>query len=115
MKQFICEEIHAGFEKDFFLEKNPPCPNYILWRGKAIRLIEIISAWDDFSRSGKQARNMRETHLERASKKGSWGVGRQYFKVKDMDDRILVIYFDRAPKDAVDKKGRWILLSVESI
>ena len=115
MNQFVCEEINVGFEKEFFLEKNPPCPNSIIWRGEKIIITEVISTWDDFSRKGKQARNMRDTHLERASKKGSWGVGRQYFKVKDMDDRILVIYFDRAPKDAVDKKGRWILLSVESI
>jgi hypothetical protein len=114
MKQFVCEEIDVGFDKEFFLEKNPPCPNSVIWREGVIHITELISAWDDFSRKGKQARNMRTTHLERASKKGSWGVGRQYFKIKDEDGRILVIYFDRAPKDAADKKGRWILLSLES-
>ena len=114
MKHFVCEEITAFFEKDFFLEKNPPCPCLIIWQEDKIRIQDLISSWNDFTRKGKQAKNMRLTHLERASIKGSWGVGRQYFKVKDENERILVIYFDRAPKNVTDKKGRWVLLSIES-
>jgi hypothetical protein len=115
MKHFICEEIDAVFDKEFFLEKNPPCPNSIIWREKVIGINDLLSSWNDFIRKGKQTKNMRETHLERAGIKGSWGVGRQYFKVKDELGREIVLYYDRAPKNVSDKKGRWVLLSIDSI
>jgi hypothetical protein len=115
MKHFICEEINVVFDKEFFLEKNPPCPSSIIWRDEEISIHDLISSWDDFGRKGKQAKNMRSTHLERASLKGSWGVGRQYFKVNDEKGRIMVVYYDRAPKNVSDKKGRWVLLSIETI
>lgn len=115
MKHFICEEINAVFDKKFFLEKNPPCPVSIIWREEEIGINDLLSSWDDFARKGKQAKNMRSTHLERAGNKGSWGVGKQYFKLEDELGRILVVYYDRAPKNVSDKKGRWVLLSIESI
>ena len=83
MKQFIGEEINVEFDKEFFLEKKPPCPISFKWREKTFGVNELISSWFDYERKGKKARNMRITHLARARKKGSWGVGRFYFKVKD--------------------------------
>ena len=114
MKQFISEEIKANFKSDFILEKNPPCPNSIIWENKEIRIIQLLSTWFDYSRKGDQSKNMRPTHLNRAEVKGSWGVGRVYFKVEDENNRIMVIYYDRSPNNVEDRKGRWILLSIEA-
>jgi len=114
MKQFVSEEINVEFDKGFILEKKPPCPISFIWRKKIFFVEELISSWFDYERKGKKARNMRDTHLERARKKGSWGVGRVYYEVKCELGEIAVIYYDRSPKNVCDKKGRWILFIIES-
>ena len=113
MKKFVGEEIEVVFKNEFIFEKKPPCPISYKWRGAEFCVNELISSWFDYGRKGKKARNMRSTHLKRASKKGSWGSGRFYFKVKDENGRIVVIYYDRTPKDVFDKKGIWILFCIE--
>ncbi len=40
--------------------------------------------------------------------KGSWGVGRDYYRVQTDSGEIFDIYYDRKPKG--QKKGEWILL-----
>jgi hypothetical protein len=113
VKQFIDEEIEVVFGKEFILMKKPPCPQAIIWRGKKIFVKELISSWEDFSRKGDMARNMHKEHLLRARRKGSWGVGRFYFKYKDEIGRTVTIYYDRSPKSASDRKGKWVLFSIE--
>ncbi len=114
MKQFISEEIDVVFDREFILEKKPPCPISFKWREEIFIVNELISSWFDYERKGNKARNMRMTHLARARKIGSWGVGRTYYEVKDEGGRILVFYYDRSPKNVIDRKGRWILFSIES-
>jgi hypothetical protein len=72
------------------------------------------------------ATNMRPAHAEAAAGRGSWGVGRFYFRVRVEDGRLFELYYDRAPrpaarrgkKDATDtgkdskqRKGAWFLQS----
>jgi hypothetical protein len=54
--------------------------------------------------------NMRPSHIATASGRGSWGVGRFYFRVRLESGRIFDLYYDRAPKSADDRKGGWFLL-----
>jgi len=55
------------------------------------------------------ARNMRPEHTETAQKRGSWGVGKDYYRVVTDSGRIFDIYFDRAPKGVDNRKGAWFL------
>jgi hypothetical protein len=57
------------------------------------------------------ARNMQPQHAASASKHGSWGVGRFYFDVETEDGGLYRLYYDRAPKDATDRYGHWVLLA----
>jgi len=111
-KRFIGETINVSFARDFVLEKDPPCPDFIHWKGDTIKKVKLLSQWRDFSRTGSSAKNMRAAHAERASKKGSWGVGKIYFEILDDNNRVLEIYYDRAPKDAANRSGQWTLLSI---
>jgi hypothetical protein len=113
MKTFVGEEIRVDFENDFILEKKPPCPDSFTWRGATYGVEALVSSWFDHERKGKLARNMRDTHLKRARNKGSWGSGRYYFKILDDKNRIAVLYYDRTPRDVHNKKGVWILFSIE--
>ena len=113
MKKFIGEEISILLQNGEILEKTPKCPVAFIWQDQTIQIQELLSAWTDFSRKGESARNMREEHLRRAQVKGSWGVGRFYFKVRDGNEQIFTIYYDRAPANASSRKGKWILFTKE--
>jgi hypothetical protein len=108
-KSFINEAIDVHFDQEPLLEKRPGCPNGFTWRGNKYLIIEVINEWHDYHRRGRMARNMQPKHATLAEKRGSWGVGQDYYRVKIMTGEIFDIYFDRAPKDINSRKGSWFI------
>jgi len=107
--RFIDEPIEVRFDSPPQLEKSPPCPQGFTWHSETFRIVELLAEWKDFRRRGRMGRNMIPPHLSRAERIGSWGVGRFFFRVRTDASRIFDIYFDRAPGDASDRKGSWVL------
>ena len=107
--RFIDEPIIVEFDDAPKFEKRPDCPDRLLWGEETHRISELLAQWHDYSRRGRFASNMRETHLASASLRGSWGVGRFFFRVRVQSGRIFDIYYDRAPRRAADRKGSWYL------
>jgi hypothetical protein len=108
--RFVDEPIEAIFNEPPVLIKAPPCPSAFVWRGETYPVIEMLEVWQNFQRRGRFARNMRPSHATKASKSGSWGVGRFHYVVRVEDGRIFEIYYDRAPESAGDRLGHWFLL-----
>ena len=108
---FIDEPISVLYKEKQLNVKNPKCPQSFEWRAQIYSISHLISSWQDFSRRGRMALNMRPAHAARASVQGSWGVGRFYFRVKVQGGRIFDIYYDRAPQRADDREGHWFLFS----
>lgn len=106
---FIDEPITVEFDEPPLLEKKPSCPDRFVWRGDTYTITELIHEWMDTTRRGRNARNMRPSHLITAATRGSWGVGRQHFRVRTESGRLFDLYYDREPKDADDRKGHWVL------
>jgi hypothetical protein len=106
---YIGETIAAGFEKPVLFTKKPDCPDNFFWRGETFGITELISEWQDFTRKGKNSRNMKDAHLERANIKGSLGVGRFYFRVLTNEGRMFDIYYDRSIKNTFETGGFWVL------
>jgi hypothetical protein len=107
---FIGEPIKVLFDQPPLMVKAPTCPDGFIWRGETFRVEEMLETWVDFSRRGRFARNMRESHAVMASKRGSWGVGRFHFRVRVVGGRIFHLYYDRAPGSIEDRLGHWFLL-----
>lgn len=107
---FYDEPITVEFIESPALEKKPTCPDAFSWRGTTYRVEELLTEWVDYRRRGKMARNMQPQHAAVASVRGSWGVGRFYFRVKVHTEQIFEIYYDRAPKDVDARKGSWVLV-----
>ena len=107
--RFIGEAIEVEFDQAPAFEKAPDCPARFVWRGETHRITELLSEWHDFGRRGRMAENMRPAHLAAASRRGSWGVGRYYFRVRTEAGRVFDIYYDRAPTDSGGRKGTWFL------
>ena len=107
--RFIGQQIQAEFDREPTLAKKPGCPDRFVWQDRTYRIVEELSEWHDYSRRGRMAGNMRPERVARASQRGSWGVGRHYFRVRIDTGRVFDLYYDRAPKNAGDRKGAWFL------
>jgi hypothetical protein len=109
--RFIGEPIQVVFDQPPALEKRPGCPDAFLWQGESYRVTAMLEQWFDYKRRGRMARNMAPQHALIAEGRGSWGVGRFYFRVRADSGQIFEIYYDRAPKDADTRKGGWVLVA----
>jgi hypothetical protein len=107
--RFIGEEVEVGFDNAPLLEKKPGCPDRFSWADQIFEVTEMLREWHDYRRRGRMASNMAPAHLSIAEQRGSWGVGRAYFRVVTAGGRIFELYFDRAPKDSDRRKGAWFL------
>lgn len=107
--RFIGQPIEVEFDQPPLLEKRPSCPDRFVWREQVYGVTEMLGEWQDTRRRGRMARNMRPAHAAVAEQRGSWGVGRYYFRVRTDSDRVFDLYYDRAPQDADRRKGAWFL------
>jgi Domain of unknown function (DUF6504) len=110
-QHFIGEPIEVMFDQPLALEKKPSCPNAFVWQGHRLRVVAELEAWHAYERKGRMATNMRPAHVQTAAGRGSWGVGRFYFRVRVEDGRLFELYYDRAPQGQKQKKGAWFLQS----
>jgi len=108
-KHFIGSAVEVEFDKEPFHKRKPDCPDRFVWDGQVINIVEKVGEWHDYSRTGHMTHNMRPANMAKALRRGSWGVGRFYFRVVVENDQIFDIYYDRAPKDALDRGGSWFL------
>jgi len=106
---FIGEQVEVQFDKAPLLSKRPDCPDRFVWRGTTYHIVELLREWRDYERRGRMADNMQPAHSALAAKRGSWGVGRFYYRVRVEDGRIFELYYDRAPQDADRRQGAWFL------
>jgi hypothetical protein len=107
--RFIDEPITVVFDQPPTFEKRPPCPDGFVWRGEVFRVAALLSEWRDYGRRGRMASNMEPGHAALAAERGSWGVGRFYFRVRTIAGAIFELYYDRAPKGSAQRKGAWFL------
>ncbi|MBC8335135.1 MAG: hypothetical protein ISR59_01225 [Anaerolineales bacterium] len=107
--QFIAEQVEVRYDTPPPFEKTPPCPDGFTWREEDFRVVELLSERRDYQRRGRMKRNMSPGHAAAASIKGSWGVGRFFFRVCVEGGRVFEIYYDRESKNVDDRKGSWFL------
>lgn len=103
--KFINEVISVEFDNPPLYGKTPFAPDRFLWNEEIWHIKEVMLEWKDYERRGKASHNMRPTNFIKAMARGSFGVGRFYFRVNTQQDRIFLLYFDRA----AEKDQAWIL------
>jgi hypothetical protein len=107
--RFIGDSIVVEFEQEPLLLKKPGAPGSFSWQGEQYEIVELLAEWFDYGRRGRIGMNMRPENLRKAERRGSWGVGRYYFRVEVNTGQIFDIYYDRAPEDADDRLGHWYI------
>ena len=107
--RFIEASIEPIFYHANILEKSPQCPDGFIWGDEKYVITTLLMEWRDYQRHGRFSRNMQPQHAAVARSRGSWGVGKFYFRVLTDKNRIFDIYYDRAPKDVNSRKGAWFI------
>jgi hypothetical protein len=107
--RFIGEPITVAWDRPPLLEKTPRCPDRFTWREELFEIVAVLEERRDYGRRGRMAANMQPEHAQRAQQRGSWGVGRFFFRVRTANGRVFELYYDRAPRDSDARKGAWFL------
>ena len=107
--RFIDSEIEVSHLHPPALTKKPPAPDSFVWDGRKYSVVEVLSTWARYERRGRMQANMQPAHLETAARRGSWGVGRFYFRVRTDRGEVFDLYYDREPEAAGDRAGHWFL------
>jgi hypothetical protein len=107
--RFIDAEIEVAHDRPPALSKKPPAPDSFVWRERTYRVLDVLSTWTSYERRGRMADNMAPAHLATAARRGSWGVGRFYFRVRTEGGSVFDLYYDREPESAGDRAGHWFL------
>ena len=73
----------------------------------------LLREWHDYRQRGKtKAFYIKEKGSYRAKaaeRRGSWGVGRDYFRVRTDTEEVFDLYYDRSPHGPGGRKGSWFL------
>lgn len=113
--EFYSLPVEVEFDDEPLLEKKSGVPDRFSFRGRAYTIVSVEGEWHTYEAKGKTEKfygkkrgNMPEMKLR---ERGSWGVGKDYYRVKTDTGEVFVIYYDRQPTKK--KKGEWILLQKE--
>lgn len=110
--EFYSDEIEVRFERPPTMRKRPGLPASFTWRGRNYVIVQLLKEWHDYRKRGK-ARSFYEKErgsyrARRSQRRGTWGVGRDYYRVRTECGEVFDIYYDRSPK-AQERTGQWIL------
>lgn len=109
---FHADEIEVRFHKEPMLDKRPGLPAAFTWRGREYVIVELVKEWHDYRKRGKSKAFYKKERgsywVTSSQRRGSWGVGRDYYRVRTESGEVFDIYYDRAPKRR-KRKGQWIL------
>lgn len=110
--EFYSEPITVEFAAEPLLEKKPGLPAAFTWRGKSYAIVKLLKEWHDYRKREKiqefYSKKRGNAPEMKSGKRGSWGVGRDYYRVLTDSGEIFDIYYDRKP--VRQKKGEWVLL-----
>jgi len=110
---FLGAPIEVHHDRPPALEKRPGPPDGFTWEGRAYRVVEVLGEWHDYRQRGKTAAFYRKERgsyrAKAAERQGSWGVGRDYYRVRTDTGEVFDLYYDRAPQGPGRRKGGWFL------
>lgn len=111
--RFIGAPIEAHHDRPPALEKRPGSPDGFTWEGRTYRVVAVLQEWHDYRQRGKTAtfyvKERGSFRAQAAGRRGSWGVGRDYYRVRTDTGEVFELYYDRAPQGMDHPKGAWFL------
>lgn len=107
MAKFISAEIEVVFKVEPLLKKRTGPPDAFAWEGQQFPIVAVLAEWHDYDKR-RERDTTRRSQTQLTRKHGSWGLGRDFYRVRTENGRVFDLYYDRSPKGA-DDIGRWVL------
>jgi hypothetical protein len=111
--RFIGVSIEVTYDSPPELEKRPGPPDGFTWEGRAYRVADVLREWHDYRKRGKTetfyVKERGSFRAKAAGRHGSWGVGRDYFRLRTETGEVFDLYYDRSPHGPGGRKGSWFL------
>ena len=111
--RFIGAPIKVAYDRPPTLEKQPGPPDGFTWEGRTYRVAAVLREWHDYRQRGKTKtfyiKERGSYRAKAAERRGSWGIGRDYYRVRTEAGEVFDLYYDRSPRGAGGRKGSWFL------
>jgi hypothetical protein len=111
--RFIGMPIEVAYDQPPALEKRPGRPDRFIWEGRTYHVMALLREWHDYRQRGKTktfyVKERGSFRAKAAERRGSWGVGRDYFRVRTDTEEVFDLYYDRSPHGPGGRKGSWFL------
>lgn len=108
MPSFIGEAIEPVFAAPPTLSKKAGPPVAFIWRAERHEVVRVVAEWHDYRGLDRDAPEGRPPYAARGKRLGSWGIGRDFYRVVTTGDRVFDIYYDRRPLSCT-RTGSWRL------
>jgi len=111
--RFIGARIEVIHNRPPALEKRPGPPDRFIWEGQTYQVVAVLREWHDYHLRGKSLafyiKEQGSYRARAAGRRGTWGVGRDYYRVRTAEGEVFDLYYDRAPQGPGQRKGAWFL------
>jgi hypothetical protein len=111
--RFIGLPVDVIHDEPPVMEKRPGPPDGFTWEGRTYRVAGVLKEWHDYQPRGKSltfyVKEQGSFRAKAARRRGSWGVGRDYFRIRTDEAEVFDIYYDRDPNGPGGRKGTWYL------
>jgi hypothetical protein len=111
--RFIDAPIQVAYDRPPAMEKRPGPPDSFTWAGRTYRVVAVLREWHDYRQRGKTetfyVKERGSFRAKAAGRRGTWGVGRDYYRLRTDTGEVFDLYYDRSPRGAGGRKGSWFL------
>ncbi len=111
--RFIGVSVEVVYDRPPALEKRPGPPDGFIWEGRTYHVVAVLQEWHDYHLRGKSlafyVKERGSYRAKAAERRGTWGVGRDYYRVRTAEGEVFDLYYDRAPHGPGERKGAWFL------
>jgi hypothetical protein len=112
--RFIGVSVQVAYDRPPALEKRPGPPDGFTWEERTYRVVDVLREWHDYRQRGKSkafyTKERGSFRAKAAERQGTWGVGRDYYRVRTDTEEVFDLYYDRSPRGPGGSKGSWFLL-----
>jgi hypothetical protein len=107
MAVFISAVIEALFHREPAIKKRAGPPDAFVWDGRRFEVVEVLSEWHDYDKR-REIGETRRSQSQLYRQRGSWGLGRDWYRVQTGEGRLFDLYYERRPRSRT-VIGSWVL------
>ncbi len=108
-ERFVGCQVAVCLPPGHYPRRDPPAPLSFTLQGQVFDVLEVLQEWWDYTNLSPAQRTYRPSYHRSSARRGSFGLGRHYFRVRTSCG-VFLIYYDRRPTPS-SRGGSWVVVS----